>query len=189
MRLDDFEKYVIDNKHDFGPDHEVPDVWEKVQKREPQEVQLQISWRRWAARAASIIVIFTISYFVHDFRANRLNGDSAKLVKMLKEDPRLLQLFEADEYYTAEINIKKEELFRLGSNVPGLENEINTDLADLDAILIELKEDLGDNADNDEVIAAMMQNYRLKLEILEDMLEQFKNKKNKSDKHEEGVSI
>jgi hypothetical protein len=189
MKLDDFEKYVNENKLDFGPDHEVPDVWEKVEKRAPQEIQMRVSWRRWAARAASVIVIFTLSYFIHDFRANWQGDESVQIANQLLDDPRFQQLLEADEYYTAEINYKKEELFRLASNVPGLESEINTDLADLDAVLTELKEDLGDNADNEEVIEAMMQNYRLKLEILEDMLEQFNNKQNKSNNHEEGISI
>ena len=40
---------------------------------------------------------------------------------------------------------------------------------------MELKDDLNDNADNDEVIQAMIQNYRIKLEILEEMLNQIKS--------------
>ena len=189
MKMDDFENYISENKLDFGPDHEVPDVWERVEKRAPQEIKMAVSWRRWMARAASVIVIFTLSYFIHDFRADLQTGETAQINNQLLDNPHIQELLEADEYYTAEINYKKEELFRLASDVPGLEREINTDLADLDAVLADLKADLGDNADNEEVIEAMMQNYRLKLEILEDMLEQFSNKQNKSTKHEEGISI
>ena len=42
----------------------------------------------------------------------------------------------------------------------------------------ELKEDLRDNASNPEVIEAMIVNYRVKLEILEDLLHQLKEKEN-----------
>ena len=40
----------------------------------------------------------------------------------------------------------------------------------MDRAFAELKQDLKDNADNAEVIAAMMNHYRLKLQILEKML-------------------
>lgn len=188
MKPDDFEKYIINNRMDFGPDHDVPDVWDKVKKRTRQEERLKLSWRHWTSIAASVLVIFTLSYFFHDYRAGLETQKSNQHANAL-DDPRLLQLLEADEYYTAEISYKKEELFRLASNEPGLESEINKDLADLDAVLAELKRDLGDNANNEEVIEAMMQNYRLKLEILEDMLEQFTKNQDENFEHEESFSI
>jgi len=188
MKPDDFEKYVKDHRLDFGPDHDAPDVWDKVKKRAPKEVAVKISWHRWTAIAASVLVLFTISYIIYEFRANHLTGEKAQISTMW-QDPRFQQLMEADEYYTAEIKDKKEELFKRASGVPDLEREINTDLADLDSRLLELKEDLGDNADNEEVIEAMIENYRLKLEILEDMLEQFNDNHNKENRHEAGISI
>ena len=66
---------------------------------------------------------------------------------------------------------------------------MNNELGELDGILRELKEDLNDDADNQEVVEAMMQNYMLKLEILEDMLEQIKAKKEKNNNDETGFSI
>jgi hypothetical protein len=44
----------------------------------------------------------------------------------------------------------------------------------MDKVFEELKEDLRDNAANEEVIEAMIQNYRLKLDILEEMLYRLK---------------
>ena len=67
--------------------------------------------------------------------------------------------------------------------------DVNNELGDLDAILLELKEDLSDDADNQEVVEAMMQNYMLKLEILEDLLEQIKAKNEKNNDDEKGFSI
>ena len=104
------------------------------------------------------------------------------------DNPLFKELMEADVYYSAEISSKKQELFSLTGNEPGLQMDINNDLGDLDAILLELKEDLKDNADNREVVEAMMQNYMLKLEILEDMLDQIKGNK-ENDDDEKGFSI
>ncbi len=58
------------------------------------------------------------------------------------------------------------------------------EFSDLDVLFKELKEDLNDNADNHEVIEAMIQNYSIKLEILEDMLNQIKPEQ-KNNNHEE----
>ena len=59
---------------------------------------------------------------------------------------------------------------------------INFDLVELDEVFEELKNDLKDDSDNEEVIEAMIQNYRLKLQILNEMLEQL-NKANKDEEN------
>jgi hypothetical protein len=84
--------------------------------------------------------------------------------------PMVRELIEAEAYYTSLINMKKEEVFRLTSNSPDIQLEINTEMVELDKVFEELKEDLKDNAANEEVIEAMIQNYRVKLDILEEML-------------------
>ena len=50
------------------------------------------------------------------------------------------------------------------------DTRILEDLAVMDQAFAELKADLRDNVDNEEVIAAMMENYQLKLQILEEIL-------------------
>ena len=44
------------------------------------------------------------------------------------------------------------------------------DLSELDSIYSSLKKDLRENIDNEQVLEAMIQNYRMKLKILEDLL-------------------
>ena len=48
--------------------------------------------------------------------------------------------------------------------------ESQFDLTELDSIYSSLREDLKDDVANEEVIEAMVQNYRLRVEILEEML-------------------
>ena len=90
------------------------------------------------------------------------------------ESPIVKELIEAEAYYTSQINMRKEEVFRLTVNAPDVQKEINTELVEMDKVFEVLKEDLKDNADNEEVIEAMIQNYRLKLDILEEMLYRLK---------------
>ena len=186
MKTDSFEDFVRENREGFGPGESAPDVWAKIKKREPEAKTMHISWRRVMYRAASVVIIFVASYYFHDYMSGTNKG-FADTYNM--SNPLFKELMEADVYYSAEINSKKQELFSLTGNEPGLQMDINNDLGDLDAILLELKEDLKDDADNREVVEAMMQNYMLKLEILEDMLEQINRNQEKNDDDEKGFSI
>ena len=189
MKTDKLEEFVVSRREEFGPGGPAPDVWDSIKKREPEKPVMKISWQRIAYRAASVVIIFVASYFFHDFMSNRNSGGSEFFAKEDLENPLLRELIEADRYYATQVDLKKEELFSLTTDSPDLQMDINNELEDLDAILLELKQDLKDNADNEEVIEAMMMNYRLKLEILEDMLIQIRNQKNKNNNNEKGYSI
>jgi hypothetical protein len=189
MKTDKFEDFMRENRQDFGPDNPTPDVWSRVTKRQPEAKIMQISWRAIAARAASVVLIFVASYYFHDYMADSNKDNQALIATEDANSPLYKELLEADLYYTAQISYKKQELFTLTDNQPGLQMDVNNDLDDLDVVLLELKEDLKDNADNQEVVEAMMQNYILKLEILEDMLEQIKGNQEKIDDDERGYSI
>jgi hypothetical protein len=119
-----------------------------------------------------VIAVFAAAWFLNDLTdkqrqpqmagENQVPGD---------QQPQLVRdLMEADLYYTSQINMKRDELFTLAGNQPEVMQDIDTELNDLDKVFQELKEDLNDNAANEEILEAMIQNYRLKLQILEDML-------------------
>lgn len=57
------------------------------------------------------------------------------------------------------------------------DEQLLADLELMDEVLIELKTDLRENIDNEEVITAMMKSYRLKLKILDRILEQIEEQK------------
>jgi len=98
---------------------------------------------------------------------------------------------EAEAYYTSRIDLKKDEVFRLTAGNPEIRREIDMELVDLDRVYDELKKDLKDNAANQEVIEAMIQNYRLKLDILEEMLMAIKqsNEPQNEKDHEGAVEL
>ena len=189
MKTDKFEQFIQENRQGFGPDEGTPDVWDKITKREPEASIIQINWRAIAYRAASVVAIFVASYYFHAYMSDQGADYQGLLTKENLNSPIFKELLEADLYYTAQVKYKKQELFSLASDSPGLQMDVNNELADLDDVLLELKEDLSDDADNQEVIEAMMQNYMLKLEILEDMLEQIQAKKDKNKEDETGFSI
>jgi predicted CopG family antitoxin len=82
-----------------------------------------------------------------------------------------------------------EELQPFLADDPAAKEMLSTDMEELDDVYRELKEDLKDNASNPEVIEAMILNYRVKLEILEDLLNQLKEKEHQDDENEESYSL
>ncbi len=184
MKTDKLEKFIIDNRDEF--DELIPDpmLWDKVETRKPKTVQL--NWKTIGLRVAAVVVIFISSYYFHDFVQNRnaRQNVAAKEAGFEGQNSIYQELVEAEFYYTSQIAETREAVFYLTSNNHSLRNDINTELLDLDKVFQELKNDLNDNADNEEVIVAMIQNYRLKLEILKDILHQLKSTDDKNNNDE-----
>jgi allophanate hydrolase subunit 1 len=102
------------------------------------------------------------------------------------EDRQILnEMLESKAYYTRLIDSKTEQVFLLTANQPSLRTEIQEEMKQLDQEFLELQNDLYDLTDSEEVLAAMIQNYRLKLQILEETMLQLKaQSKEKNQDHE-----
>jgi hypothetical protein len=79
-------------------------------------------------------------------------------------------LKETEAYYAGLVNQKLDELKPIIASCPSLEEELNLDMSELDSVYTDLKNDLKDNMANQAVIEAIIDNYRLKIRILEDLL-------------------
>ena len=169
MSRDKLEKYILDHRESFDELEPDPSVWDRIEKRKAPIIR--INWKGMAWKAAAVVAIFTASYYFHDYVASRKDQERGFIAGKMDEagSPIVKELIEAEAYYTSQISMMKEEVFRLTADAPDVQKEINMEMVELDKVFDELKEDLKDNADNEEVIEAMIQNYRLKLEILEEM--------------------
>lgn len=183
MKTDKLEKFILNNRESFDAQEPSPEVWARIKTPEPEQKTISLNWKTITMRVAAVVVIFVSSYYFHDFMNQRESDGVAEI--QFERDPLYKELIEAELYYSSEINYKKKEFFILTSNSPSLQNNINQELETLDAIFRDLKDDLNDNADNQEVIGAMIQNYRIKLEILNDILNQIKLTQEKSNDNEE----
>jgi len=122
----------------------------------------------WMKIAASVVLAVAMSWMVFSIiYLNEKNQDGYALKDISPE------LAETEFYYSAQINEKLKIIHASNADVDELVNE---NLALLDSAYSDLKKDVQDNADNEEVISAMIQNYRIKLEILEDVLDEIKSK-------------
>jgi hypothetical protein len=176
MKKDKLEKYIIDHRDEFdefGPD---PMLFERIRK--PGTVVRMFNWKGILWKAAAVLVIFTASYYFHLFMQTGNQEQFTNEAEMDQPSEIIKMMIEAEVFYTARIDDRRRELDLLVVDQPEIRNEINYELVELDSVYADLKRDLKDNASNEEVIEAMIQNYRIKLDILEDVLRQMREAKN-----------
>ena len=104
-------------------------------------------------------------------------------VQRIEERTRAIaQLRETEIYYNNLANTLYREATPMLSKNPEVERELLTGISQLDSICIEIKKDLKDNIANQEVIQALIQNYRLKIRLLEEMLSVMKENEDNNEK-------
>lgn len=176
MQKDKLEKFMMENREDFDVFEPNEELWEGIQQSITPVRKL--NWKTIALRVAAVVVIFIASYFFHDLMQQNSNNQMAE-ENMEQPNEQMQMLMEAELFYTSQINTAQEEFILLSGNDKELIDDIKYDLSELDKVFDELKNDLKENGDNQEVIEAMIQNYRIKLQILNEMLGQM-NKSTKS---------
>jgi hypothetical protein len=167
--MDNFEKFIQENRESFDALEPGANVWNKVEKNLKKKKSIPI--RTIIYRAAAVALIFVVSYM---FSTYMIKND-LKLTGIFKKQQVVIpELQEAEVYYAGLIDNKLEEIKPFLNADPNLEDELLLELSELDSIYKNMKEDLKDNIANQEVIEAMIQNYRLRVSILEDILSEFK---------------
>ncbi|MDD4372497.1 MAG: hypothetical protein PHG67_01130 [Bacteroidales bacterium] len=188
--MDKLEKFVSQNKEQFDVLEPSPLLWNGVRERsilmKNRRLSLNHPLVKWSMRIAAAVVIFVASYYWHDFQSQR----SERLLSQDQLKPSLLtDLLEAGYYYNAKINVETERFYKATADNNSLRDEIQTELDELDQEFLKLKQDLMDNADNEDVIAAMIQTYRLKLSILQDILSQLQSENSGKNISDENIPI
>lgn len=174
MKPDKLEQFILDNRDGFDDLDPSPASWEKV-KQNIKVPARTINWTNTLVRVAAAVVIFVASYIFIDYTLNK-DGNAGQLSAQQDEFfENLPVLVEARAYYSSQIASMETEVYRLAGQDSPIKADIQAEFEELDEVFNELKADLNDDAANEEVIEAMIQNYRLKLRILEEILYQLKN--------------
>jgi hypothetical protein len=164
--MDKLEEHIRQNRDDLDRYNPPAGIWRRIRK----ELRKQKSgMRQWFSIAAMIVVVlgtalvlFKPEYRWSDSNRNRNNDD-----ELTQLNP---QLKETEVYYNNLVNSLYSEAKPLLTNNPEIKKELNNDLSQLDSISSDLKKDLKDNISNQDVVEALIQNYRIKIRILEDMV-------------------
>ena len=186
---DRLEDFVKQHREQFDLREPDPSIWLKIDtglapdlKSGSGAARRERRPLRWLRIAAAVAMIFAGSTAgIYFLTGNRVEAErSAELSREIRE---------TEDYYSRMVSERYDQLQPFLVSNPSAREMLSADMEELDQVYLELKEDLKDNASNPEVIEAMILNYRVKLEILEDLLNQLKEKENHDDEKDESVSL
>jgi len=164
--MDRLEEQIRRNREDLDRYNAPAGLWKGIRKKLKRRNSAN---RQWLSMAAMFVVILgtALLLFRPVFRWSDSNRRSKNDNSFMQLNP---QLKETEAYYNNLVNSLYSEATPLLTNNPEIRKELNTDLAHLDSICVDIKKDLKDNISNQDVVEALIQNYRIKTRILEDML-------------------
>jgi hypothetical protein len=166
---DRLEDFVRQHREEFDLHEPDPSLWLKI---EPAGIPAERVRKpmRWLRIAAAVALIFAgSSAGIYFLTGGAGSGDRYA-------DQLYQEILETERYYSTMVSQRYEELGPFLASHPEVSKMLEMDMEELDAVYRELREDLKENVANPEVIEAMILNYRVKLEILEELLTQLKEK-------------
>jgi hypothetical protein len=186
---DDLEKFVNNNREAFDAKAPSFDLWENIEKELNQKKEEKVlpfsvvksersSFRRQIMRYGSIaavgLLLLTVGGVIGSqwFGANNTGSVADTEISLSDVSD---EYAETEAFYAQKVNASISELKKRSSD-----NSILEDIEELDAAFQELKKELGQsNAfSNEEIVQAMIENYQMKIEILERVLERLPNENN-----------
>ncbi|MEI6047753.1 MAG: hypothetical protein WCS03_02555 [Bacteroidota bacterium] len=164
--MDKLEEYIKKNRDELDRYTPSPDIWEKID-RVMRKDKFQL--RKWLSIAAMVVIILgSALVFFRPSNSLLINkNQSGNGEEQTSGNP---QLKETEIYYNNLVNSLYLEATPLLTGNPEIKKELTIDITQLDSICSDIKKDLKDNVANQEVVEALIQNYRIKIRLLEDML-------------------
>jgi len=165
--MDNLEKYILENKQAF--EQELPDKnqWENISKEIKKQKKIYLT--NWL-RAIAAIFILGLAFFIQ-----KQNSTVPKVIPKLEKRDILV---EVNKHYSNQSSVLLEQVKRITSDDPNLQNEVLKDYTQIDQLIESTMKDLNDGIDNQEVIKTLIDYYELKLYILKDILMQLDTTKN-----------
>lgn len=179
---DNLEKFISENRQEFDDRQPPGNIWLSIdrhldQKNKKPARRISI-WRYAQVAAAAVFLIGTGVLIGLNF-----NNRPSEALAIEKEFP---EYSETEQYYKKLVKNKVDELGNYN-----YDSSINDDLKQLDKIYEELKKELSEAPEDkqEQIINAMITNYRTKLSILERVLERIQSTNQKKSKTTDDDSI
>lgn len=172
---DPWKSFVQENRESFDK-RKSKNLWAGIEEElaEPQQ-KTSVIIQLWKLRKIAAVFVLSLGlgyYVIYSHFESKSEMIAQVKQEKVEHEPEFTEEFlEAETYYVTEINRKLEDVITLTDNETIIE-EIDLLREEFD----ELKKELGDHVNDERIIEAMIQNYRLRLELLKEILEELKQK-------------
>lgn len=165
MKTDRLEEFVNANRDGFDFREPSPEVWEKIAAGTKKS--RVITLRSYFVRVAAVVAVVAVSSVLLWQTGILSPGGFAGKI----DDPELIELIEAEAFYSHQVDQKLKEIRKCYYTFPELKDEVESDLTELEDMYKILKNDLRENISNKSVLEAMIENNRFRLKLCDDVLD------------------
>ena len=160
------EDFMRDNRDDFDSELPSQDLWNRIESKLEKREKGKHKFLKIASAVAAVLILAVVGAYMLKLQPDH-NNKYANIT-----DPELKNLLETEAFYAQKVSVKVGEIQKCYKIHPELKMDIENDLNELDNMYQALEKDLNDNLYNREVIEAMIQNNRFRLEMVDRVLNQ-----------------
>lgn len=179
--MDKLKNFIDENKAEFEMFSAPDSLWEGISQQLKQSEKIEAKKEKTAKVvqmyaisrpvlmrvAASIALFLVIGIGWVSYKLNTLGDAAANNPQLSKTEQHYDQVFHAK---LAELKqYEQDDLY---------DPDLLIDIEELSSIYDDLRNDLKEDANNEQVVEAMIRNYKIRIELLERMLDEIKMKKN-----------
>jgi hypothetical protein len=181
MKEDQLEKFVREGASGFDVLEPPAMAWDAIENRLPaKRKSLLIRMRPHLWKAAAAVLIFASAWILSDFAHRPKSPATAGIRMPLNATPELNELSDAEAFYASRISSKQAELAAYTRQHPEILEELKREFSEMDRDREQLNKDLAESHADEKVIEAIILSYRMKIDILDQMLEEMKRAKGES---------
>ncbi len=167
--MESLKKYIRQNRDSFEEKEPLEGHFDRFrQKLETRKPARKVNLFMVAAAAAiaGIILTGTMGLLINSSSLNRYNTKELSLGVISPE------LKEVENYYISQINTKYNQINSLKKNSsPEMELEVKKAIDEMNLGYILLKRDLSTSPKQERIVSAMIQQYQIRVEMLDQILD------------------
>jgi hypothetical protein len=175
MKKDKLEQFVRKNAGGFDTLDPPVMAWDAIKKELPvsRKPLVRQLWP-YAWKVAAAVLIFASAWMLNDYVDLNGQKQTAGQRKGPAENSALSELQDAEAYYTSQISSKQAELAAFSIEYPEIIEDLKKEFTEMDKKKALLKNDLKESNADEKVIEAIILSYRVKIEILDEMLQELR---------------
>lgn len=156
--MDELERHILNNREGMDIHDPDPGLWNRIGEELPRKRRSLQGYLLRAAAAMIVAALCTAAILTAIRTAGKLN------------DPQVAEVRETRQYYDSRIQSLYREAQPLLTSNPEISMELTAGMDELESLSEAIISDLNDNIASSEVVEALIRNYRLRIELLEEML-------------------
>ncbi|MBK6966523.1 MAG: hypothetical protein IPH20_22155 [Bacteroidales bacterium] len=175
MEKDKLEHFVRENAAGFNTLEPPAMAWDAIERELPlaRKSNIRKLWP-YAWKVAAAVLIFASAWMLNDYADMNGKKQTAGDRRESSTNPALNELQDTEAYYTSQITGKQAELQAFASEHPEIIEDLKKEFKEMDKKKAALKNDLEESNADEKVIEAIILSYRVKIEILDEMLQELR---------------